>query len=65
PEEYQKEYARRINELNAHLITFLEEELDGYQFGDEKMNEEANQLLEELVEENKEEITVLIKPTVR
>ncbi|PID20097.1 hypothetical protein CSV61_16520 [Sporosarcina sp. P3] len=65
PEEYQKEYARRINELNAHLITFLEEELDGYQFGDEKMNEEANQILEELVEENKEEINVLIKRTVR
>ncbi|ARD48650.1 hypothetical protein [Sporosarcina sp. P33] len=65
PEEYQKEYARRINELNANLITFLEEKLDGYQFGDEKMNEEAKQLLEKLAEENKEEIKVLIKPAAR
>lgn len=64
-EEYQKEYAKRINEQNAYMVTYLEEML-GEVLSDmeeamEDYNEKSNMLLEELVEKNKDEIEVRIK----
>lgn len=65
PEQFQRAYAEKINEQNAYLITYLEAKL-----GEEKVNgqgnaiefdEEADELLQQLLEENKDEIEVLIK----
>ncbi|WP_153720734.1 hypothetical protein [Sporosarcina cascadiensis] len=64
PEEFQREYARRVNEQNAYMMTYLESKLGPYHYEvdeTEDFNEEANQLLEDLAEENQEEIEVLIK----
>ncbi|WP_301110006.1 hypothetical protein [Sporosarcina sp.] len=67
PEEFQREYARRLNEQNAYVMTYLEEKLGPFHFDDNNenqitdYNEESNQLLEELAEKNKKEIEVLIK----
>lgn len=65
PEEFQREYAKRINEQNAYITTSLEEKLVKAKFDDEKemmeFDEKAIRLLEELVEENKDEIEVLNK----
>ncbi|MGY0693756.1 hypothetical protein ACW2QC_13360 [Virgibacillus sp. FSP13] len=65
PEEYQQEYAKKIDEQNAYMVTYLEEKLGEAEFDDEKgmveFNEKSNYLLEELVEENEDEIEVLIE----
>lgn len=63
PEEYQREFARRLDEQNAYMLTYLDEIL-GPDYIEEdtlELNQEVNQLLEELVEENQDEIEVLIK----
>jgi|SRR5690625_4112091 len=64
PEEFQQEYAEKIDEQNAYMATYLEERLGKAEFDDEKgmeeFNEKAEYLLEELVEENEDEIEVLI-----
>lgn len=65
PEEFQQEYAKKINEQNAYMVTYLEEKLGEANFDDEKEMEEFNQkgddLLEDLVKENEYEIEVLIE----
>ncbi|GKV65144.1 MULTISPECIES: hypothetical protein [unclassified Sporosarcina] len=64
PEEFQRQYARRINEQNAYMMTYLEEKLGPYHYEEGEtvdFNEEANQLLEDLAEGNQVEIEVLIK----
>ncbi len=64
PEEFQRDYAKRIDEQNAYITTYLEEKLGEAELNDEKWAEESHEkvdyLLEELVEENEEEIEVLI-----
>lgn len=64
PEEFQREYARRIEEQNAYMVTYLEKKLGIAEFDEEKVmeefNKEANYLLEELVENHKNEIEVFI-----
>lgn len=65
PEEFQREYAKRIEEQNAYMVTYLEVKLGIGEFDDEKemeeWNEKANDLLEELVKENDDEVEVLIE----
>ena len=65
PEEFQREYARKLREQNAYVLTYLEKKLGPYQYDSENStadyNEEANRLLEELAEQHKDEIEVLIK----
>lgn len=60
PKEFQREYAKRIEEQNAYMITYFEEEL-GEKFDDDvvTLSEEADELLDDLVEENQDEITIL------
>lgn len=64
PEEFQREYAKRINERNAYINTFLEDKLGEADINDEKwieeFGEEYRNLLEKLVDENENEIEVLI-----
>ncbi|SDQ81104.1 hypothetical protein [Virgibacillus salinus] len=64
PEEFQREYAKRIDEQNAYLVTYIEKKLGVAEFDEEKgmeiFNKEADHLLEELVEDNEDEIEVLI-----
>ncbi|GGK08292.1 hypothetical protein GCM10007063_33350 [Lentibacillus kapialis] len=66
PEDFQSEYAKRINERNAYINTYLEEKL-GDEEADindenwiEEFGEKYNNLLEKLVDENEDEIEVLI-----
>ncbi|WP_233202846.1 hypothetical protein [Sporosarcina sp. P1] len=65
--EFQREYTRRVSEQNAYVLTYLEEKIGPNHFDNDNenqisdYNEESNQLLEELVEQNKEKIEVLIK----
>lgn len=65
PEEFQREYAKKIEEQNAYLATYLAKELGVEKFDlDQDMvtfYEEVDYLLEELVAENKGEIKVLMK----
>lgn len=65
PEEFQREYAKRINEQNAYIATYLEKRLGVTEFDVEKgmaeFNEEVDNILEELVTENEDEIEMLIK----
>ncbi|MGM8211874.1 hypothetical protein ACLIBH_03660 [Virgibacillus sp. W0430] len=61
PEQFQREYARKINEQNAYLKTYLEEKLGEGNFSNAKWMVEFDELLEELVKENEAEIEVLIK----
>ncbi|MCG1028811.1 hypothetical protein J5S49_10950 [Virgibacillus halodenitrificans] len=65
PEEFQKQYAKIINEQNAYMITYLEEKTGIENVDDEaakdEFNEKSDALLEELVEENKDGIEVLIQ----
>jgi hypothetical protein len=65
PEEFQKQYAKIINEQNAYMITYLEEKT-GIENVDEEaamdeFNEKSDALLEKLMKENKDEIEVLIQ----
>ncbi|MGP4108886.1 hypothetical protein [Virgibacillus sp. L01] len=64
PEEFQREYAKKIEKQNAYLITYFEKKLGLSEFDDEKgmeeFNKEYDHLLEELVEDNEDEIEVLI-----
>lgn len=64
-ETFQREYAKRINKQNAYMVTYLEEELGEAEFDTEKgmedFNEKGNNLLEVLVEDNKDEIKVFIE----
>ncbi|SER07099.1 hypothetical protein SAMN05216232_0169 [Virgibacillus subterraneus] len=64
PEEFQREYAKKIDEQNAYLVTYIEKKLGVAEFDEEKrmeeFNKEADHLLEELVEDNEDEIEVLI-----
>ncbi|GAQ19768.1 hypothetical protein OPHB3_3752 [Oceanobacillus picturae] len=65
PEEYQREYAKKIDEQNAYMVTYLEEKLGAEAFDGEKgmdsINEKADYLLVELAEEYEDEIEVLIE----
>lgn len=65
PEQYQREYAKKINEQNIYIVTYLEEMLGEAAFGDkediELFNEKGNHLLEQLVEEHADEIERLIE----
>ncbi|AXH99835.1 hypothetical protein DV702_08855 [Sporosarcina sp. PTS2304] len=64
PEEFQRAYAKKLNEQNAYLLTYLEKKLGPYEYDSETgtadYNEKANRLLEELAEQHKDEIEVLI-----
>ncbi|ANU09736.1 hypothetical protein A1A1_18915 [Planococcus antarcticus DSM 14505] len=64
PEDFQKEYAKKINEQNAYINAYLEEKLGGGDVNDSKwmdeFGEEYHKLLEKLIDENKDEIKVLI-----
>lgn len=65
PEEYQQEYARRIKEQNAYLVTYLEEMAGEIDVDDEKQMEELNEksivLLDELKKRYENEIEVFIE----
>ncbi len=65
PEEFQREYAKKIEKQNAYLVTYFEKKLGVSEFDDEKgmeeFNKEYDHLLEELVEDNEDEIEVLIE----
>lgn len=65
PEEFQREYAKKIDEQNAYMVTYLEDKLGAVEFDNEKdigeFNEKGDELLEELVKENEDEIKVLIE----
>lgn len=65
PEEFQREYAKRIDEQNAYMTTYLEEKLGEADLNDKKWMEEHyekfDHLLEELAEENADEIEVFIE----
>lgn len=64
PEDFQSEYAKRINEQNAYINTYLVEKLGEGDINDEKWVEEYGEeylnLVEKLVDENENEIEVLI-----
>ncbi|MGB6407536.1 MAG: hypothetical protein WBF39_08670 [Planococcus donghaensis] len=64
PEEFQQQYAKKLNQQNAYINTYLEEKLGGGDINDPKWSEEFveeyNDLVEKLVEENKAEIEVLL-----
>lgn len=66
PGDFQREYAKRINERNAYINTYLEKKLGDTEadINDEnwieKFGEEYHNLLEKLVDENEDEIEVLI-----
>lgn len=64
PEDFQREYAKRINEQNAYINTYLEEKLGEADINNEnwieEFGEEYHSLLEKLVDENENEIEVLI-----
>ncbi|PIC89348.1 hypothetical protein CSV71_10530 [Sporosarcina sp. P21c] len=64
PEDFQKEYAKKINERNAYLNAYLEEKLGKADINDEKwvekFGEEYLHLIKKLVDENESEIEVLI-----
>lgn len=65
PEDFQREYAKKIEAQNAYLATYFDEMLGMEAFDAEKglvdFNDEMNRLLEELVEKNADEIEVLIQ----
>lgn len=65
PEEYQRAYAKIIDEQNAYMVTYLEEKLGTEAFDGEKEmgahNEKTINLLDELAEEYEDEIEVLIE----
>ncbi|WP_438317057.1 hypothetical protein [Sporosarcina sp. FA9] len=64
PEDFQREYAKRINERNAYINTYLEAKLGEGDINDEKwieeFGEEYHNLLEKLMDENENKIEVLI-----
>ncbi|ANU14349.1 hypothetical protein B481_2489 [Planococcus halocryophilus Or1] len=64
PEEFQKQYAKKIIEQNTYINTYLEEKLGEGDINDvkwmEEFGEEYTNLVEKLVEENGKEIEVLI-----
>ncbi|TMN23047.1 hypothetical protein [Lentibacillus cibarius] len=66
PEDFQREYANKINERNAYINTYLEEKLGDAEadVNDEnwieEFGEEYHNLLEKLVDENEDEIEILI-----
>lgn len=65
PEDYQKQYAQKLNERNAYINTYLKETLDEGNINDERWveehSDELDQLLETLVTENEEEIEIFIR----
>lgn len=65
PEEFQKEYTKRINRQNAYIFTYIEEMTGEIHPDNEEEIEQfwlkADELLDELVKENEAEIKVLIK----
>lgn len=65
PEEFQREYAKKITEQNNYLATYLEEKLGEIDFDNEEelneFNHEVDELLEELVKKNEDDIKVLIE----
>ncbi|HLS06459.1 MAG TPA: hypothetical protein VK079_00805 [Bacillota bacterium] len=65
PEQYQREYAKKIIEQNVYVVTYLEEMLGEAAFDDkedmELFNEKGHNLLEQLVEEHAAEIERLIE----
>lgn len=65
PEEFQKEYTKRINRQNAYIFTYIEEMTGEIHPDNEEEIEQfwlkADELLDELVKENEVEIKVLIK----
>ncbi|RKQ29994.1 hypothetical protein [Oceanobacillus halophilus] len=65
PEEFQREYAKKIEEQNAYMVTYLENKVGLAEFDDEKgmekFNKESDYLLEELVEEHEDEIEVFME----
>ncbi|ALS77491.1 hypothetical protein ACQKDD_05330 [Planococcus kocurii] len=64
PEEFQKQYGKKINEQNAYINTYLEEKLGGGNVNDltwmDDFGEDYNRLVEKLVEKNKNDIDVFI-----
>ncbi|SFE29547.1 hypothetical protein SAMN05216238_11250 [Lentibacillus persicus] len=66
PEDFQREYAKRINERNTYINTYLEKKLGDTEanINDEnwieKFGEDYHNLLEKLVDGNEDEIEVLI-----
>lgn len=66
PRDFQREYAKKINERNAYINTYLEKKLGDTEadINDEnwieKFGEEYHNLLEKLVDKNEDEIEVLI-----
>lgn len=64
PEEFQKQYGKKINEQNAYINTYLEEKLGRGNINDmtwmEEFGEDYRQLVENLVKKNNNDIKVLI-----
>jgi hypothetical protein len=59
PEDYYKEYTRITQETSVYVVAYIKEML-GEPKGVSEYNEQANQLLDDLVEENQESIQKLI-----
>ena len=61
PEEYYKEYVEITTETAEYINAYVQEVLGEPQDNIENYNKLANQLLDDLVEANKDEIQILIK----
>lgn len=65
PEEFQREYAKRIAKQNNYLVAYFEQKLGEIDFYNEEELEEFNvkgdKLLEDLVKEHEDDIEVFIE----
>lgn len=65
PEEFQTQYAKKINEQNAYINAYLEEKLGSGDISNlewmEEFGEDYMSLVEKLVEKNENDITVFMK----
>lgn len=60
PDEYSEQHFEVTQEINIYVIAYIEKMLGEYK-NDLEYTEQADQLLDDLVEENEDEIQILIK----
>lgn len=61
PEEYFMKYFEKTQEINLYVVAYINEVIGDSDENPEEYTEKGNQLLDELFEENKDEIEILIK----
>ncbi|MCT2534372.1 hypothetical protein NC661_15000 [Aquibacillus koreensis] len=59
PEEYYKEYTEKTREISFYVVGYIEEMIG--EADDKAFTEQANKLLDDLVEENRDEINIRIQ----